>query len=111
MAKPTVEIVGKKIILLSGYQRCPQTGSERVKLGSIVIQEMRSSAIGDQEPGSCSVRIHCWKMDARGVINIPFSLSRAVFVMIRLLRADVGSRSCVPAFPQLSLPVPSKSSS
>ena len=41
MAKPTVEIVGKKIILLSGYQRCPQTGSERVKLGSIVIQEMR----------------------------------------------------------------------
>ena len=40
MAKPTVEIVGKKIILLSGYQRCPQTGSEKVKLGSIVIHEM-----------------------------------------------------------------------
>ena len=45
MAKPTVEIVGKKIILLSGYQRCPQTGSERVKLGSIVIQEMRKSVL------------------------------------------------------------------
>ena len=41
MAKPTVEIVGKKIILLSGYQRCPQTDSERVEVGSIVIQEMR----------------------------------------------------------------------
>ena len=41
MAKPTVEIVGKKIILLSGYQRCPRTDSERVELGSIVIQEMR----------------------------------------------------------------------
>ena len=41
MAKPTVEIVGKKIILLSGYQKCPQTGSEKVKLGSIVIEEMR----------------------------------------------------------------------
>jgi hypothetical protein len=33
--------LGKRIILLSGYQRCPPTGSERVKLGSIVIQEMR----------------------------------------------------------------------
>ena len=74
-------------------------------------RDEKVTAIGDQEPGSCSVRIHCWKMDARGVINIPFSLSRAVFVMIRLLRADAGSRSCVPAFPQLSLPVPSKSSS
>ena len=48
MAKPTVEIVGKKIILLSGYQRCPQIGSERAKLGSIVIKEikkLRQSAI------------------------------------------------------------------
>jgi len=41
MAKPTVEIIGKKIILLSGYQRCPQIGSEGAKLGSIVIREMR----------------------------------------------------------------------
>jgi hypothetical protein len=48
MAKPTVEIVGKKIILLSGYQRCPQTDSGRAKFGSIVIREMtklRQSAI------------------------------------------------------------------
>ncbi len=41
MAKPKVEIVGKKVILLSGYQRCTQTGAEKVKLGSIVIREMR----------------------------------------------------------------------
>ena len=41
MAKPTVEIIGKKIILLSGYQRCPQIDSERAKLGSVVIQEMK----------------------------------------------------------------------
>ena len=41
MACPTVEIIGKKIILLSGYQRCPQVGSERVKPGSIVIREMK----------------------------------------------------------------------
>jgi hypothetical protein len=48
MACPTVEIVGKKIILLSGYQRCPQIATERLKLGSIKIQEMsklRQSAI------------------------------------------------------------------
>jgi hypothetical protein len=41
MAFPTVKIIGKKIILLSGYQRRPQTGSGRVKLGSIVIREMK----------------------------------------------------------------------
>jgi len=38
MAYPTVDIIGKKIILLSGYQRYPQIDS--VKLGSIKIQEM-----------------------------------------------------------------------
>jgi hypothetical protein len=41
MAYPTVEIIGKKIILLSGSQRCAQVGSEKIKLGSIVIQEMK----------------------------------------------------------------------
>jgi len=41
MAYPTVEIIGKTIILLSGYQRCGQVGSEKIKLGSIVIQEMK----------------------------------------------------------------------
>ena len=41
MAKPTVEIIGKKIILLSGYQRYRQTDSERVKVGSIVIKEIK----------------------------------------------------------------------
>ena len=40
MAYPTVEIIGKKIILLSGYERYPQIGSGSVKLGSIKIQEM-----------------------------------------------------------------------
>ena len=40
MACPTVEIIGKKIILLSGYERYPQIGSVSVKLGSIKIQEM-----------------------------------------------------------------------
>lgn len=40
MAKPTIEIVGKKIILLSGYQKCPrQTSFEKV--GSIVITEIK----------------------------------------------------------------------
>jgi hypothetical protein len=42
MACPTVEIIGKNIILLSGYQRYahPQSGSVSVKLGSIKIQEV-----------------------------------------------------------------------
>ena len=40
MVCPTVEIIGKKIILLSGYQRYAQIDSKRVKLGSIKIQEM-----------------------------------------------------------------------
>lgn len=40
MACPKVEIVGKKIILLSGYQRYTQRGSVRVKLGSIKIHSM-----------------------------------------------------------------------
>ena len=33
--------IGKKIILLSGYQRYAQIGSKRGKLGSSKIQEMR----------------------------------------------------------------------
>jgi hypothetical protein len=40
MVCPTVEIIGKKIILLSGYQRYAQIGSKRGKLGSIKIHEM-----------------------------------------------------------------------
>jgi hypothetical protein len=39
MACPTIKIIGKKIILLSGYQRRPQIGSVRVE--SIKIQAMR----------------------------------------------------------------------
>jgi hypothetical protein len=40
MACPTVEIIGKKIIVLSGYRRCKQVGFENINLGSIAIQEM-----------------------------------------------------------------------
>jgi hypothetical protein len=40
MACPTVEIIGKKIILLSGYRRYPPTGSDKMKVGSIEVHEM-----------------------------------------------------------------------
>ena len=47
MAFPTIEIEGKKIVLLSGYQRSPQIGSTRVKPGAIEVeapQKLRQSA-------------------------------------------------------------------
>jgi len=40
MACPTVEITGKKIILLSGYQRCAPTDYEKIKLGSLKIEDI-----------------------------------------------------------------------
>jgi hypothetical protein len=40
MACPTVEIIGKRVILLSGYQRCTQVGFEKIKPGPVVIQEI-----------------------------------------------------------------------
>jgi hypothetical protein len=47
MAHPTVEIEGKKVILLSGYQRLLQIGSKKVKSETIkieAIQRLRQSA-------------------------------------------------------------------
>jgi len=73
MAKPTVEIIGKKIILLSGYQRCPQIGSERAKLGSIVIKEIKKLRQSEQTPRRSGVRLHGWKMDACCLISFLFS--------------------------------------
>jgi hypothetical protein len=40
MALPVVEIFGKKVISLNGYKKREKLGSENVKIGSIVIQEM-----------------------------------------------------------------------
>jgi len=40
MAYPTVEIIGKKVILLSGYQRCTQVGLEKIKRDAVVIEEI-----------------------------------------------------------------------
>ena len=47
MAFPTVEILGKKVILLSGYERFPQIASSKIKLGAIKIaalSDLRQSA-------------------------------------------------------------------
>ena len=70
MAKPTVEIVGKRIILLSGYQRCPPTGSERsqARVDSDPRDE-KVTAIRDQKSRCRGVRLHGWKMDACGLID------------------------------------------
>ena len=40
MALPVVEIFGKKVILLNGYKKREKLGSENVRIGSIVVQEM-----------------------------------------------------------------------
>ncbi|MGE0055955.1 MAG: hypothetical protein AB7S74_17295 [Hyphomicrobium sp.] len=40
MAYPTVEIIGKKVILLSGYQRCTQVAFEKIKRDTVVIKEI-----------------------------------------------------------------------
>ena len=70
MACPTVEIIGKKIILLSGYERYPQIGSGSVKLGSIKIQEMRLVTPNrEQESRRRGVRLHGWEMDTRCLMN------------------------------------------
>ena len=51
MAKPTVEIVGKKVILLSGYQRCTQTGAEKVQTRvDRDPRDERTTASRDQKP-------------------------------------------------------------
>ena len=63
MACPTVEIIGKNIILLSGYQRYahPQSGSVSVKLGSIEIPEMSKLRHREQKSRRRGVRLHGWK--------------------------------------------------
>jgi hypothetical protein len=41
MSFPTIEIEGKKVVLLSGYQRSPQIGSARVKPGAIEVEDLQ----------------------------------------------------------------------
>jgi hypothetical protein len=41
MAFPTIEIMGKKVILLSGYQRCRQIGYAKIKPRSFKVEALQ----------------------------------------------------------------------